>query len=123
MIHDFIAFLPQNVRNGSKYVVEEPMPSPLPFPVSYSPAYVTIPIPVQNYNVSPPPSVQPPSPVPYVESVACAEKEEEQPFHLSSQDEHSLHLIMQEGGTSRYAQFVKVCMLFAGVEACAWCDA
>ena len=51
------------------------------------------------------------------------EKEEEQPFHLSSQDEHSLHLIMQEGGASRYAQFVKVCMLFARVEAIAWPDA
>ena len=123
LIHDFIAFLPQNVRSGSKYVVDEPMPSPLPFPVSYSPTYMTMPIPVQNYTVSPPPAVQPPSPVPYLESVARVEKEEEQPFHLSSQDEHSLHLIMQEGGASRYAQFVKVCMLFARVEAIAWPDA
>ena len=115
LIHDFIAFLPQNVRSGSKYVVEEPMPSSLPFPVSYPPTYMTMPIPVQNYTVSPPPPVQLPSPVPCVESVTPVEKDEEQPLQLSSPDEHSLHFIMQEGGTSRYTQFVKVCMLFARV--------
>lgn len=103
LIRDFIAFLPPDIRDQAKVLVEEPS-----IPMSYPPPFLPVSIPVQQYSTSPVVSAQP-------EPVIRLIEKSDKPSHvrLSDDDDATLRIIREEGGPHHYTVFLKVCMLFA----------